>query len=164
MVNATWDDPAPVAPTAKRAKEHQRICSQPLKALLLSSPSKSSSDTFKSDKGIDRLLSLLRTQSFCGQAPPENERVPKDIVCNMGVLKRTSRTLDERIKRMSMSDSKTSIASTLSDNSMVSLASLLDDDKKICADSHAPAKRARHDLSMVVEESDMARIESFQTA
>lgn len=157
MVNATWDEPA-VAPTIKRAKEHRQR-TQSLKSLL-SSPSKtlkpsSSRKSFKSDKGIDRLLSLLRTPSFCGQSSlPEDERVPRTIVCDIGVLKQKApRTLDERIKRMSMSDSKTS-ASSLSDDSLLSLVSL-DNDKKTGADSRK---------EVPVDALGMTRVQSFQTA
>lgn len=163
MVNATWDEPA-AAPAVKRAKEHCRQRSQSLKSLL-SSPQKTlkpSRNAFQSDKGVDRLLSLLRTQSFCGQPSPEDEHVPSSIVCKMNTVKRAPCTLDERIKRMTMSDSKTSIASTLSDNSGFSLVSLMNDNKT-CADSQVPVKRSRK-MPKSTETTSLARVHSVQTA
>lgn len=169
MANATWDEPAAAAPSVKRATtERQRIHS--FKSLP-SSPGKSSKrNTFKADKGIDRLLSLLRTPSYCAAQPmPEDPMVPRAIVCNIGLVKK-KRTLDERIKKLSMSDSKTSMASSLSDCSLFTLAPTAgaadapSNNKPDCdVLSQQPAKRLRKSLNKI-ENSELSRVQSCQTA
>lgn len=162
MANATWDTPLQAAPSAKRAKDQRQRRVESFKSLP--SPEKSSNkNTFKSDKGIDRLLSLLRTPSFVGQPSREHDlTIPRAIVCNIGVVKK-KRSLDERIKKLSVSDSMTSMASSLS--SCSAFTSAVDVPAKpgaACDISIQPAKRLRK--SLTIENSEMPRVHSCQTA
>lgn len=202
MINATWD--APSTAEAHSVNKRAKNTSPSFIKSLLSSPSKAdkkcaSRSTIKSDKGIDRLLSLLRRPSFCGAVPPsaDDKPIPQAIVCNMGRLsldervtvkrmskndsstsraappsaddkpipqtivcntgmlsfKTSSPILNERVQRMSMNDSRASVASFLSDFSLKTF-----DDAK----TGPSLKRAKS--SLLVNNTDIARSYSFQTA
>ena len=159
MANATWDEPVAAAPAAAKRKKQNSQRSLSFKSL----PSQIS-NKFKSEKGsIDRLLTLLRTSSFCGKAPPKDEcDIPKSIICGGRTEqeKRPNRSLDERIKSLSMSDSMTSMSSSLSDQSLVSLDSVDQGrETETCA-----ARQLSLEWLRPVEKSEMARIQSVQTA
>lgn len=163
MANATWDSPVQEAPSAKRAKDQRQRKVESFKSLP--SPGKSSNkNTFKCDKGIDRLLSLLHTPSFAGKPLPEEDlTIPQAIVCNIGVVKK-KRTLDERIKKLSVSDSMTSMASSLSDCSAFTFAADAHVKPNATCDniSIQPAKCMRKCLS--IENSEIPRVQSYQSA